>query len=102
LACDIRTYHELFVFSQYLLKFGGYRVAGLAGRPSWSRSCFGKVNNFSFTVLTQKGAATPTSLPHVLKTEDEFYGAVEEALTPVQKEAFGAAGPIPIWYWASK
>eukprot|EP00729_Bicosta_minor_P008550 gene8550-29861_t len=36
------------------------------------------------------------------QTEDDFYGAVEAQLSEIKKTAFGAAGPIPIWYWAGR
>jgi len=36
------------------------------------------------------------------QTEEDFYGAVEAQLSEIKRVAFGAAGPIPIWYWAGR
>jgi len=33
---------------------------------------------------------------------EEMYEAVEQKLSSLQREAFGTAGPVPIWYWKNR
>ena len=46
-----------------------------------------------------------TTIPPSTNTHpkfEEMYEAVEQKLTAAQREAFGTAGPVPLWYWANR